>query len=97
MSDHLRQAVTRLTDALAELAEAEQAYRYVHDCTGDSGKLVVGRAWDNLRRKGDAARRLLQIDLTHKYNPEDWMALEQFERDNKTIERETNDDGRENN
>ena len=45
---------------LAELAAKEETYRFVHDCEGDEASLVVGRAWDAMRRAGDKARDFLR-------------------------------------
>lgn len=47
-----------LSGALAALETAEFEYRHLHDLHGDAD-LRAGRAWDWLRRKGDAARALL--------------------------------------
>lgn len=45
---------------LAELAAKEETYRFVHDCEGDEASLVVGRAWDAMRRAGQKARDFLR-------------------------------------
>lgn len=45
---------------LAELAAKEEVYRYIHDCEGDDASLVVGRAWDAMRRAGSKARDFLR-------------------------------------
>ena len=42
---------------LIELATAEQTYRQMHDTHG-ADDLRTGRAWDKMRRTGDAARLL---------------------------------------
>lgn len=47
-----------LREALADLATAEAEYRKLHDLHGDSD-MRTGRAWDRMRRKGDAARAAL--------------------------------------
>ena len=55
-------AVARTFPALLDCAEAldaleiaERAYRAQHDLLGDDSP-AAGRAWDSLRRAGDAAR-----------------------------------------
>lgn len=48
----------RLLAALATLAAAEKHYRSEHDLRGD-GSREAGRAWDLMRRAGDAARAIL--------------------------------------
>lgn len=45
---------------LAELAAKEETYRFIHDCEGDESSLVVGRAWDAMRRAGQKARDFLR-------------------------------------
>ena len=45
---------------LAELAAKEETYRFVYDCEGDEASLVVGRAWDAMRRAGQKARDFLR-------------------------------------
>lgn len=47
-----------LRAALKECAETEAEYRKAHDLYGD-GDMRAGRAWDRMRRSGDAARKLL--------------------------------------
>lgn len=62
MVERLQAAKVRALEAerlLARLAGAESTYRYVHDCEGDEAALVVGRAWDQMRRIGDEARTFL--------------------------------------
>lgn len=53
--DELRAHVRNLEELLRDLANAEAAYRDVHDRSGD-GTLVAGRAWDAMRKAGDRAR-----------------------------------------
>lgn len=50
--------IEALRGKLDELQKAEAAYRYAHDILG-SGDSKTGRAWDLMRRAGDAARALL--------------------------------------
>ena len=45
-------------EELKALADAEQAYRKAHDLYG-GGDIRTGRAWDAMRRAGDAARQAL--------------------------------------
>lgn len=45
---------------LAELAAKEETYRFLHDVEGDDASLVVGRAWDAMRRAGQKARDFLR-------------------------------------
>ncbi len=62
VADRLAQVKNRAVKCemlLAQLSGAEAAYRYVHDCEGDGASLVVGRAWDQMRRIGDEARSFL--------------------------------------
>ena len=47
-----------LRAALATLAAAEKHYRAMHDLHGDASR-EAGRAWDLMRRAGDAARTIL--------------------------------------
>lgn len=49
-----------LVEALRDLETAEYEYRKLHDLHGD-GDLRTGRAWDWMRRKGDAARKALSL------------------------------------
>lgn len=51
--------ILALRERLAELAKAEAQYRYAHDILG-TGDTRTGRAWDIMRRAGDAARTILQ-------------------------------------
>jgi hypothetical protein len=44
-----------LVEVLLELANAESQYRTNHDLNGD-GSIESGRAWDRMRRAGNAAR-----------------------------------------
>jgi hypothetical protein len=44
---------------LLRLVNAEITYRTSHDLRG-SGHLATGRAWDEMRRAGDAARKYLK-------------------------------------
>jgi len=44
--------------ALINLAAAEANYRHAHDLRGDDHK-ETGRAWDAMRRAGDAARDMI--------------------------------------
>jgi hypothetical protein len=44
--------------ALARLAAAEANYRHAHDLRGDDHK-ETGRAWEAMRRAGDAARDMI--------------------------------------
>ncbi len=50
--------VEQLREALRELANAEADYRRLHDLYG-RGHIQTGRAWDRMRRAGDAARAAL--------------------------------------
>jgi len=50
--------INALREALEALANAEYEYRHLHDLHGDSD-IRAGRAWDWMRRKGDAARAIL--------------------------------------
>ena len=52
---------TLLVRALAELADAELAYRNLYIKHGDGGGRVVGEAWDRLTRAGDHAREILEL------------------------------------
>lgn len=47
-----------MIEELKALADAEQAYRKAHDLYG-GGDIRTGRAWDAMRRAGDAARQAL--------------------------------------
>jgi hypothetical protein len=47
-----------VVEALEKLQKAEAEYRYQHDLHGDDSK-ESGRAWDLMRRAGDAARAQL--------------------------------------
>lgn len=51
---------TELIEALQNLATAESEYRKLHDLHGDDD-MRTGRAWDWMRRKGDAARKALNL------------------------------------
>jgi len=51
--------IVLLADALGELAVAEARYRDMHDREGRHS-ILTGRAWDRMRRAGDAARELLK-------------------------------------
>jgi hypothetical protein len=53
------QAVLDYRETLEELAKAERSYRTSHDDDGP-GAVRTGRAWDRLRKAGDAARALLE-------------------------------------
>lgn len=53
-----RATEAELLDALEGLATAAFEYRKAHDLHGD-GDLRTGRAWDKMRRKGDAADALI--------------------------------------
>lgn len=52
-----------LREALDRLAKAEETYRQTHDLHGD-GHIFTGRAWDVLRRAGNAARDALRSTPT---------------------------------
>jgi hypothetical protein len=62
--------------ALAELAEAEAHYRLIFQTAPSADHLDVGRAWDRMRKAGDAAREALAqpepwteaaaVDLAHR-------------------------------
>lgn len=54
-----KEDVRKAHEALAELEQAEQAYRTCHDLHG-SGDRRTGRAWDLMRRAGEKARALLK-------------------------------------
>lgn len=58
----------RLREALRNLAAAEATYRQTHDLHGDDD-MKTGRAWDRMRRSGDAARTLLTTDQQQEQNP----------------------------
>jgi hypothetical protein len=45
--------------ALAELAESEAHYRLIFQTAPSADHLDVGRAWDRMRKAGDAAREAL--------------------------------------
>lgn len=47
-----------LVAALSHLADKEQEYRLIHDGKGDA-HIDTGRAWDRLRKAGNAARTIL--------------------------------------
>ena len=47
-----------LVDLLNDLQDAEANYRHCHDLYG-GGDMKSGRAWDLMRRRGDAARSAL--------------------------------------
>lgn len=49
--------IAAMREALGNLQKAEAAYRLAHDSRGD-GDITAGRAWDLMRRAGDAARVL---------------------------------------
>lgn len=51
-------AVKGLVDAAEKLSNAECGYRLCHDVKGD-GHIETGRAWDYMRRCGDALRAAL--------------------------------------
>ena len=51
--------IAEMSDALQALALAEANYRKKHDLLG-SGHIETGRAWDIVRRAGDAARAILE-------------------------------------
>lgn len=51
--------IEALEAALDHLQAAEVNYRYAHDLQGD-GSRMAGRAWDLMRRAGDAARTTLK-------------------------------------
>jgi len=56
----------QMRTALADLAVAEQDYRQKHDLYGDDD-MRTGRAWDLLRRAGNAARSVLSaLSLTEE-------------------------------
>lgn len=59
-AESLRAANTELVEALRDLETAEYEYRKMHDLHGD-GDMRTGRAWDLMRRKGDAARKALSL------------------------------------
>jgi hypothetical protein len=46
-------------EALAELEAAEAHYRLIFQTAPTAGHLDVGRAWDRMRKAGDAAREAL--------------------------------------
>lgn len=48
-------AAPDLLKRLQRLEKAEHDYRLVHDSNG-AGHIETGRAWDRLRKEGDAAR-----------------------------------------
>lgn len=50
--------IRQLSEALRRLAAAEAAYREAYDEYGDCSR-AAGRAWDVMRRAGDAARAVL--------------------------------------
>lgn len=52
-------AAPAMFEALNNLAFAEDQYRRMHDFEGD-GSIQAGRAWDVMRRHGDAAREILE-------------------------------------
>lgn len=52
-----------LRDVLTRLAGAEADYRRIHDLVGGDHR-ETGRAWDLMRRAGDAARALLNSTNT---------------------------------
>lgn len=54
---------TTLDRQTVELAEAEADYRKCHDLHGDSD-MRTGRAWDRMRRAGDAIRA--SLDQSHE-------------------------------
>ena len=57
---HWLEAVNkRLRETLVELVTAEAEYRLCHDRYGD-GDLRSGKAWDRMRRAGDAAYKSLE-------------------------------------
>lgn len=49
----------KVRDALAELEQAEAHYRLTYQIAPSVGHLDVGRAWDRMRKAGDAAREAL--------------------------------------
>ena len=51
-------AIGEVVEAARTLAIAESSYRLVHDLKGD-GHTETGRAWDHMRRSGDALRAAL--------------------------------------
>lgn len=68
----------KVRDALAELEQAEAHYRLTYQIAPSVGHLDVGRAWDRMRKAGDAAREALSAQPAETVSwegTECWEAL----------------------